>query len=117
MNFVIGGDYKNSLVGFTFSGKVYISYSKQFAKTEKIFLNRDTVAEYMIVDQNEKAKMGSGLVRSVVGGTVFGVAGALAGAASAKKKKSYIIEILFKDGKRSTIEIDKNVFKFLLGCL
>ena len=36
MNSVIGGDYKNSLVNFTFSGKVYMNYSKPFKKGEKM---------------------------------------------------------------------------------
>ena len=117
MNMVIGGEYKNSPVCTTFTGKLYIKYVKMFQGTKKIMLNSDTITNYTIIDKNEKAKMGSGLVRGAVGGAVFGVAGAVAGAASAKKKSKYMIEIQFKDGKHSTIEIDDATFKFFIGSL
>ena len=58
------------------------------------------VAKYIdyvitIIDKNEKAKMGSGVLRGTVGGAMFGVTGAVAVAASAKKKSKYMIEIEF----------------------
>ena len=117
MNMVIGGDYKNSLVQTTWTGKVYIHYTKGFSVREKIMLNRETVSSYNIIDQTERTKVGSGLVRSAVGGAMFGVAGAMVGAASAKKKKNYMVNIQFFDGKNSTLELDNNIFKLLIGCL
>ena len=115
MNAVIGGDYKNSSLHTTFSGKVYIYYSKPFQKGEKIMLTKDNVIGYNIIDSNERTKMGSGLMRSAVGGAVFGIAGAMAGARSAKKKKSYIVDVQFYDGKHAIIEMDNTFFKFFIG--
>ena len=117
MNRVIGGDYKNSIVDTTFTGKVYIIYTKGFSVREKIMLNRETVASYNIIDQTERTKVGSGLMRSAVGGAVFGVGGAIVGAASAKKKKNYMVNIQFANGKNSTLELDNKMFKLLIGCL
>lgn len=117
LNMVIGGDYKNCMIETTFTGKVYILHVQGFSKREKIMLNRDTVADYSIVDQTERTKVGSGLVRSAVGGALFGVGGAIVGAASAKKKKSYMVNIQFRDGKNSTLELNNDMFRFLVGCL
>lgn len=117
MNTVIGGEYKNSILNYTFTGKVYIHYTKLFQKGKKIMLNSDTVAEYTIIDSDERTKIGSGLVRSAVGGAMFGVAGAMVGAASAKKKKSYIVDVRFHDGTHSTLEMDNNFFKLFLGSM
>ena len=117
MNKVIGGDYKNSMVNTTFTGKVYISHVKGLSNREKIMLNRETVAYFNIIDQTERTRVGSGLVRSAVGGAVFGVGGAIVGAASAKKKKNYMVNIQFKNGKNSTLELDDSIFRLLIGCL
>ena len=114
---VIGGDYKGCSVGFTIKGKVYINYKKRFQKAEKIFMDQTTVEAYQIIDKNEKTKFGSGMMRSAIGGAMFGVAGAIAGANSAKKKTSYMVEVQFKDGKHSVLELSANVFRFLIGNL
>ncbi len=117
MDIVIGGDYKNSPVCSTFTGKLYIKYVKMFQGTQKIMLNSETIANYTIIDKNEKLKMGSGVVRGAVGGAMFGVAGAVAGAASAKRKGKYMIEIEFFDGKHSIIEIESKTFKYFVASM
>ena len=117
MNKVIGGDYMNGIVDMTFTGKVYIFFTKGFSVREKIILNRETVASYSIIDKTEKTKVGSGLVRSAIGHATFGVAGAMVGAASAKKKTKFMVNIQFIDGKNSTLELDNNMFRLLIGCL
>lgn len=117
MNIVIAGEYKNSSVCTTITGKVYIKYQKIFQSTNKIMLNKENIASYTIIDKNEKTKIVNGIVRSAVGGAMFGVAGAVVGATSAKKKRKYMLEIEFNDGKHSTIEIDYNTFKLFVEAM
>ena len=116
-NSVIGGDYKNGVLEFGFGGKVSITYWKGFLKTGTVIINRETVANYQIIDKNSTKSFSSGLARGAVGGALFGPVGAIAGANSAKSKDTYLVEVQFKDGCRSLLELDKNGFYLLTNAL
>ena len=116
-NMVVGGDYKNGVLNFSFGGKVSIDCVKGFMKVETIHINRETVADYQIIDKESKKSFSSGLVRGAVGGALFGPVGALAGASTAKSKNKYLVELHFKNGCKSLLELDKNGFYLLTNAL
>lgn len=116
-NSVIGGDYKNGVINFSFGGKVSITYFKGLMKTETIDVNRNTVSNYSVIDKESKKSFSSGLARGAVGGALLGPVGAVVGASTAKSKNTYLVEIQFKDGCHSLLELDKNGFYLLTHAL
>lgn len=108
-NMVIEGDYKNKAV-MAPTGKPYIS----LGIAKKLYLNTDTVESYEVVNEEAQKSMSSGLVRGLIGGTLLGPAGALAGGLSAKSKSTYLIAVQFKDGKRSLLELESVLYKSLI---
>ena len=116
MNNVHGGDYRGGVVLITFTKGAYIQI-----KGQKIMLNRDTVAEYEIIDTNEQisAKKKGGITRGIVGGALFGVPGAIIGTSTAKtkvkSKKSYLVNVWSVDGKHSVLQLDESTFKIFIG--
>ena len=69
-----------------------------------------------ITDEHRKSAS-SGVARGLVGGALLGPVGLLAGGLSAKSKGIYQIAILFKDEKRSLIEVDDKIYKTLIKVL
>lgn len=102
MNRVIAGDYNNYGITNTF-GVVAIVHG---FKTN-IKLNSETLDSFEEVDKVEKRSAG----KTIVGGALLGGVGALLGATS--KKRTHTCKIVFKDGKKSLIELDDNTFKIL----
>ena len=93
-NAAISGDYKGVLtIGFTC---VKIHYG--FFKTMR--LNRDTVERLF--------------TRGAVGGFLLGPAGMIAGSLSAKTNSIYRVAVYFRDGKRSLLEVDGNLYSTLM---
>ena len=116
-NSVIGGDYKNGVIEFGFKGKISITCVKGLLKTETILVNRETVESYQIIDKNSTKSFSSGLARGAIGGALLGPVGAIAGASTAKTKSTYLVEVQFKDGHKSLLELDKNGFYLLTNAL
>lgn len=107
-NKVIEGDYKNSPV-FAMFGGLEISVGFKSLK-----LNKDTVEEYEVIDQEKNKSAGSTILKAGVGSLFLGPIGLLAGVAG-KQKGIYLIAIVFKDGKKSLLEVDEKVYKSLIS--
>ena len=110
-NTVISGDYNNSLVSLGFSG-LYISPSFQ----KKVKINKDTVEDYEVLNEERKTSGASAIGRAAVGSILLGPVGLLAGA-TAKKKGTHTVAVLFKDGKKSLLELDDKLYKELVRSL
>ena len=111
-NTVIAGDYKNRGVSFGFSGIPYISNGL----AGKIKLDKTTVAEYEVMDENYRMSATSAVGKAAVGSFFLGPVGLLAGL-GAKKKGTHTVAIQFKDGKKSLLEVDDSVYKMLMKAL
>ncbi len=112
MNKVIAGKYKDK--GIVKARDLIIAAG--FTKSKQINLNKDTVEEFRVLDEEEIVKMGSLLGRGAVGGLVLGPLGVLAGA-TAKKKRSYVVKITYKDSDSSILELDKKSYLILENSL
>ena len=107
-NMVIAGDYMGKAI-VVMGGIAQIAVSKQW--TENRHLDRFDAEEYQVLTEDIKKSAASGIARGIVGGTLLGPVGMLAGGMSAKNKGTYQIAIQFKDGKRSLIEVDDKIYK------
>lgn len=111
-NKVISGDYLNKSI-IQVSGKqasIVVGLMKQ------IQLNRSTVAEYEVVNEESRKSAASAVGRGLAGSLLLGPVGVLAGL-SAKSKGVHIIALRFLDGKKSLIEVDDKIYKTLLTVL
>jgi hypothetical protein len=108
-NAVIAGDYLHKRVSSVF-GMAAINYG--FGKT--VNLNNSTVESYEVITDEHRKSAVSGVVRGIVGGALLGPVGLLAGL-SAKNKSVHTVAIQFKDGKKSLVEIDGNIYKKLIA--
>lgn len=99
-NTVIGGDYSGYVVN-SFLNKV------TFARIGKpsIQINKDTVKSYSQKFKDEDRSIAAGVTRQVL----FGV-----GAATAKKT-AVVVDIAFKDGKKSLIEVTPAIYKKIMA--
>lgn len=78
-----------------------------------IVLDKSTVEEYEVIDEERRKNATSGILRGGAGVMLLGPLGAIA-AVSAKNKGIYQLAIQFKDGKRSLIEVDEKIRKSLV---
>lgn len=113
-NFVLEGDYKGKalIIKNGFKGdKLFLGPISLFKNLE---INRDNLEAYEVITEEISKSAASGVARGLVGGTLLGPVGLLAGALSAKNKGTYNIILKFKDGKKSLIEVDEKIYKLLL---
>lgn len=108
INKVIAGNYEGYVVDSVFD-EFYIL----LGFNNKVLINKSTVAEYEIIDQESRKSAASAVGRAFVGAVLLGGVGLLAGL-SAKRKGIYTIAIEFKDGMKSLIEIDEKKYKKFL---
>ncbi len=111
-NTVIAGDYEKKQIALesTFSGKkAYI----QAGLLKKVYLDRNTVESYEVVDENSRKSAASAVGRAAVGGFLLGPIG-LAAALSAKSKGTHVIAVQFKDGHRSLLQVDDKIYKAIM---
>lgn len=103
-NKVIAGDYEGKQLTHSF-GTIALSTSmfKSFP------LDKTTIEEYEIIDEESRKSATSAVGRAFVGGVILGPVGWLAGL-SAKSKGSHTVAIEFKDGKKSLIQLDKKSY-------
>ena len=106
-NKVIAGDYEKKIISTAF-GVVTLSTSvfKNFP------LDKTTVDEYEVIDEESRKSAVSAVGRAFVGGVILGPVGWLAGL-TAKSKGTHIVALQFKDGKKSLIEVDDKIFSAL----
>jgi len=104
-NKVIAGDYEGKIIAQSL-GKVAINTG--FLKA--VLLDKTTVKEYEVLDEESRKSATSAVGRAFVGGVILGPVGWLAGL-SAKSKSTHVIAIEFMDGKKSLIEIEQKIYK------
>ena len=111
-NIVVSGDYKGYIDFKNKKQGLYIYGS--FGLGKRYFINKDTVSGYEVIDEESHKSFGSGVARGIVGAAVFGGVGAIAGAASAKKKSIYRVSVVFKDGTKCLCDLDGEMYKHLV---
>ena len=140
-NTVVAGDYKEGFVRMdikvTKDNKIYIVKPRGFfagigvlflaictvgislfftSRNRKIQINKNTVDSYELIGEESQTSATSAVARGAVGAALLGPVG-LAAALSAKKKGLHTVALQFKDGKRSLLEIDSNIYKSLVQIL
>lgn len=107
-NKVIAGD----LIGEQVFSSLLTGKDNVFVGSNRI-VNHQYVEMYEVVTE-EKVKSGTSAVfRGAVGAAVLGPVGLLAGL-SARNKGIYSVAILWKDGKKSLIEVDDKLYKLIV---
>lgn len=118
-NKVISGDYINDSVRIEgFGTQLVFGIGKDgdiFTNTH-ITLDKNTVESYEVLTEDKIKSASSTMLRAGAGALLLGPVGLLAGV-SGKTKGIYNIAILFKDGKKSLIEIDDKHYKVLMKSL
>jgi hypothetical protein len=105
-NKIVAGDYSGkSVIGAFGIPAIVISFGKS------INLDKTTVESYEVMTDEHRKSAASGVARGLIGGVLLGPVGLLAGGLSAKSKGTYTVAIQFKDGKKSLIEVDDNIYK------
>ena len=108
-NIVIAGDYEKKRISISWAGTAYIN----LAFLDKLYLNKDTIESYEVIDESKRKSVGSAITRGAIGTFFLGPIGLLA-AASAKNKGDFLISIQFKDGKRSLLEVEECLYKAIV---
>lgn len=108
---------KNKVIAGDYNGKdiicVWGDASIVIPNGKPIDLNKTNVATYEVIDENYKKSATGVIGRATVGAALLGPIGLLAGA-SAKNKGTHILEIKFRDGKNSLIEVGDNTYKAIM---
>lgn len=99
MNRVVAGDYS----GYGINCTLGICQIVHGFKT-KVELNSDTIESFEEVDMTEKRSTGK-----LIAGSMFGRVGTLLGATA--KNRTHTCKIVFKDGKKSLVELDDKAYK------
>lgn len=107
-NMVVSGDYSGSHIQLK-RGDLWIVNLHD----ANIALNKTNVMQYNILNSDQRKSAASGVLRGAAGAVVLGPVGLLAGL-SAKNKGTYSVEILFRSGRHSLIEIDEKFYKVLM---
>lgn len=109
-NKVIAGDYKGCDIKMML-GTISIAT----LSFKRPIIDSKNVDSYEVVTDEHRKSAVSGAMRGLVGGFLLGGAGLLAGGLSAKSKGIYQVAILFKDGKKSLIEVDDKLYKAIIA--
>lgn len=118
-NKVLSGDYVDDSVRIEGLGtQLVFGYGKDndLFTTTHITLDKSTVESYEVLTEDKVKSASSTMLRAGVGALLLGPVGLLAGV-SGKTKGIYNVAILFKDGKKSLIEIDDKHYKVLMKVL
>lgn len=108
-NMVIAGDCQGKGVGISVKG-VFITTKIM----NPLYLTKENVESYEVITEEAAKSAASGAVRGIIGGAILGPVGMLAGSLSAKSKNTIVLAIQFKDGKRSLMEVDSNIYKNIM---
>ena len=104
-NMVIAGDYMGKPVG-NLGGQPQIMVSSRWS--ENVFLDKAAIDSYEVITEETSKSAASGVARGIVGGAL------LASSLSAKSKGTITLAVMFKDGKRSLLEIDDKIYKAII---
>lgn len=88
-----------------------------FISPYNIELSKRNISNYAVIDQKTSTNKSSALTRGLVGGAIFGIAGAVVGSSTARTSEINTVAIRLCDGKDFTIEVDDNKFKTLIQSL
>lgn len=110
-NKVIAGDYQGKDITCMF-GDLYIFIPDAYSGGN-VQLNKSTIRQYEIVDEESRKSASSAVGRAAVGAAFLGPIGLLAGV-TAKRKGIYTVAVEFYDGKKCLMEIDEKRYKELL---
>lgn len=116
-NHVISGDYNGYYISI--SGNTLFMYDIKNTSvfdgkfTDKINLDRHTIREFDVVNENYKKTVSGVVGRAAIGAAFLGPIGLLAGA-TAKNKGTYVVAVSFKNGRKSLLEIDEKRYKLLV---
>ena len=108
---VIAGDYNNYDV-IAYGRKCYFSHW-----IDQVPLNRKTVLRYEIISDVSKHPFWGTLIKGAISKAIFGNLGMAASVSSSVGRKSFIISIEFRNGKRSLIEIIDDDLKSVLSAI
>lgn len=105
---------RNQIIDGLYSGK------KVFRQGNAVFLSigaadwlaisKSTVKEMELIDESSDVSVASAATRGFIGEMLFGPIG-LAAAGTAKRDERYIVGIVFKDGQRSVLEVDGDLYR------
>ena len=110
-NKVIAGDYAGKMISSSFGEtRIMIGFSSN------IIIDKMNVESYEVIDETSRKSATSVAGRALVG-SLFGGVGMIAGALSAKSKGVHTLAILFKDGKKSLIEVDDKIYKNIMTAI
>ena len=137
-NIVTAGDYKDGFVRMDIkvskANKIYIVKPRGFfaglgvlllavctigisliftSRNRKIPINKSTVDSYELIGEETQTSATSAVARGAIGAALLGPVG-IAAALSAKQKGLHTVALQFKDGKRSLIQVDSNIYKSLV---
>ena len=118
-NKVLSGNYVDDSVRIEGLGtQLVFGYGKDndLFTTTHITLDKSTVESYEVLTEDKVKSASSTMLRAGAGALLLGPVGLLAGV-SGKTKGIYNVAILFKDGKKSLIEIDDKHYKVLMKVL
>lgn len=113
----IAGDYQGDIKSIVVKGRPVMCIDGKLLSTRKKVkkeISKETVESYEVLDESSQTSMASGVARGIIGGALLGGVGAIAGAASAKKKGLHTVSIVFKDGTKSLCQLDDLAYKNLL---
>ena len=105
-NQVVSGDYVGKSVNLSY-GRVSIAH---------IIISKDSVESFEILDETQRKSASSAIMRAGAGALLLGPVGLAAGL-SAKSKGSNLIALVFKNGKKSLIEVDNKIKKAIIASL
>ena len=108
-NRVIAGDYKGDGVS-ALVGQVYISSSPGAS----LLLSSDTVDSYELITPELIKKAASGADSGIMGDAFPELVETLSEAITADNDRTQYLAVLFKDGKKSLLELDRDVCKLLI---
>lgn len=77
---------------------------------------RETIKKVIIISNNSEKSAGSATGRAIVGGALFGLAGLVVGASTAKNKNYITFLVEYEDSHRETynVEINSPLYKKLI---
>lgn len=109
---VVGWEYKNNPIQLD-KGKPFIAAG--FTKAKRVYLNRDTIERYEVIGEDTSKNLGSSIVKGAVGGAILGPVGMMAGALAGSNNTNATLAIYFKDGKKSIIKVNEQVYHSIIS--
>lgn len=108
INYVLEGKFKDKEV-YHFSKQEYIEIIGGG------YLTKLNITSYAVLDENNKNSSEYSFWKGVLGVTLFGSLGVVAGISGKNKSsKEYLISIEWKDGNKSLILIDDKLYKVFI---